>query len=43
MLVELTRDRLLFDTISRAARLVDSGSLPHRQSDRAGGQATVVR
>src|SRR5678816_1168745 len=29
MLVELTKDRLLFDTISRKAQMVDSGSLMH--------------
>jgi len=43
MLVELTKGRLLFDTISRKAQLVDSGALMRRQSDAGQGQAAAVR
>jgi predicted phosphodiesterase len=42
MLVELTKDRLLFDTISRTSQLVDSGSLTRRQTE-ASRQAASAR
>jgi hypothetical protein len=43
MLVELTKDRLLFDTISRKAQLVDSGALIRRESEGRPGQAASAR
>lgn len=42
MLVELTKDRLQFDTISRTSQLVDSGSLAHRTAAAAQGQAAAI-
>jgi len=41
MLVELTKDRLLFDTISRKAQLVDSGALMRRQPEADRAQAAA--
>ena len=43
MLVELTKDQLLFDTISRKAQLVDSGALIRRESEGRPGQAASAR
>jgi hypothetical protein len=40
MLVELTKDRLLFETLSRKGQVVDSGALMHRASDAGRALAT---
>jgi predicted phosphodiesterase len=41
MLVEVTRDELRFDTISRKGAIVDTGVLPKRESERPGVQSTA--
>jgi hypothetical protein len=35
MLVEVTRDRLYFETVSRTGRVVDSGAIAPRPKDEA--------
>lgn len=41
MLVEVTKDALRFDTISRKGAIVDTGVLPKRESERPGAQSTA--
>ena len=41
MLVELTRDELRFDTISRKGAIVDTGVLPKRDSERPNVESTA--
>ena len=41
MLVEVTKDALRFDTLSRKGAIVDTGVLPKRESERPGAQSTA--
>jgi predicted phosphodiesterase len=41
MLVEVTKDQLRFDTISRKAAIVDTGVLAKREADKPAGQTTT--
>ena len=42
MLVEVTKDQLLFDTISRKGQLVDTGAIMHRERDATGAQRSTT-
>jgi hypothetical protein len=42
MLVEVTKDQLLFETISRRAQIVDTGAITHRERDATGAQRTTT-
>jgi hypothetical protein len=42
MLVEVTKDQLLFETISRKAQLVDTGAIMHRERDATASQRSTT-
>jgi predicted phosphodiesterase len=42
MLVEVTKDQLLFETISRKGQLVDTGAIMHRERDATGAQRSTT-
>ena len=41
MLVEITKDEMRFDTISRKGKIVDSGALAHRQAEDKGERTSA--
>jgi hypothetical protein len=42
MLVEVTKDQLLFEAISRKAQIVDAGAIMHRERDATGAPRTTT-